>query len=372
MFRFKSRDSDKELEVTVSNRTILRVVSLVLLALVLLTAVRKSSHTLTLIGIAVFLTLALNAPVHWLASHLPGKRRGNRSLATALSIGVVLLAFIGFFAAIAPPLVRQTNSFIKAAPSLVANVQGQDSSVGKFVRRYKLQGQVDKFSKQLSGRLSNFSGNALSAITVIGSSIFATLTVIVLTVMMLVEGPRWLHILRAILPDERQDHVQELGRDMYKVIKGYVNGQVILAAIASLLIIPMLFILHISYPVALMVVIFICGLIPMVGHTIGAIIVTTVALFHSVPAAVIVLAYYILYQQIENYVIQPRIQANSTHMSPLLVFLAVILGVNFGGLLGGLVAIPVMGCARIALIDYLENRNILTKKERVEAINDTK
>ncbi|MCA9327690.1 AI-2E family transporter, partial [Candidatus Saccharibacteria bacterium] len=146
------------------------------------------------------------------------------------------------------------------------------------------------------------------------------------------------------------------------VIQGYVNGQVLLAAVASLLIVPMLFILNISYPVALMVIVFICGLIPMVGHTIGAIIVTTVALFHSIPAAIIILSYYILYQQIENYVVQPRIQANSTDMSPLLVFVAVLLGANFGGLLGALVAIPVMGCFRILVLDYLERRNILTSE----------
>ena len=122
----------------------------------------------------------------------------------------------------------------------------------------------------------------------------------------------------------------------------------------------MLFIMGVSSPLALLVVVFICGLIPMVGHTIGAIIVTTVALFHSPTSAIVVLAYYILYQQIENYVVQPRIQANSTNMSPLLVFTAVLLGANFGGLLGALVAIPVMGCIRIFVLDYLESRKILS------------
>src|SRR5206468_8231995 len=121
-----------------------------------------------------------------------------------------------------------------------------------------------------------------------------------------------------------------LALDMYRVVKGFINGQVTLAALASVLIVPALFVLHISYPVALMVVVFVCGLIPMVGHTIGAIIITTVALFHSASSAVIILIYYILYQQLENYLIQPRIQANSTNMSPLLIFMAVVIGVSFG------------------------------------------
>ena len=151
--------------------------------------------------------------------------------------------------------------------------------------------------------------------------------------------------------------------DMTKVVQGYVNGQVLLAAIASALIVPVLFIVGVQYPLALMVVVFICGLIPMVGHTIGAVICTVVALFTSLPAALIVLGYYILYQQVENYAVQPRVQANSTNMSPLLVFVSVVLGANFGGLLGALVAIPVAGCARVLLLDYLERRNILSPQE---------
>src|SRR4029079_13874240 len=86
---------------------------------------------------------------------------------------------------------------------------------------------------------------------------------------------------------------------------------------------------------------------------------TTVALFNSLPAAIIILAYYSLYQQIENYVVQPKLQANSTNMSPLLVFSAVIIGVSFSGLLGGLVAIPVAGCLRIYVLDFLERRKLL-------------
>jgi predicted PurR-regulated permease PerM len=128
------------------------------------------------------------------------------------------------------------------------------------------------------------------------------------------------------------------------------------------MLLPALLLLHISYPAALVVVVFICGLIPLVGHTIGATIVTIVALFTSPWTAVIILAYYILYQQIENYIIQPRIQANSTNMSPLLVFASVIVGVNFGGLFGGLVAIPVVGCIRIALLDYLHSRQIISEQ----------
>jgi predicted PurR-regulated permease PerM len=110
----------------------------------------------------------------------------------------------------------------------------------------------------------------------------------------------------------------------------------------------------------------------MVGHTIGAIIVTTVALFESTTAAIIILTYYILYQQIENYLVQPRIQANSTNMSPLLIFMAVVIGVSFGGIFAGLFAIPLAGCIRIVALEYLRSQNLISTEEFTEVTSSTK
>jgi len=236
------------------------------------------------------------------------------------------------------------------------------------VEKYNLDSQVEKLSSQLSSRIDDIGGSAVTAVSKIGSSIFAMLTVLVLTVMMLVEGPKWGKLFEGLLPVHRRQRTHRLASEMNKVVRGYVNGQVMLAAIAAVLIVPMLFAMHVAYPLALMVIVFICGLIPMVGHTIGAIICTLVALFTSPAAAVFVLAYYILYQQIENYVVQPRIQANSTNMSPLLVFVAVLLGANFGGLLGALVAIPVAGCVRIVVLDYLERRDLISPATAKDAM----
>ena len=352
---------------TVSNRTVIRILLLGVLTLVGIAVVKQASHALLLIFTAFFLALSLNAPVHWIAKHIPGKRRGSRSIATAVSFILVIALMAGFFASIVPPLVKQTDSFITAAPSLVRQAKSENSPTGRFIKKYNLEPQIQKFSSELGDRLKNATGAAVSTIGEVGSSIFAVLTILVLTFMMLVEGPRWMLLFKDMIPDEHHDRAQKIAQDMYKVIKGYVNGQVLLAAVASVLILPAVIILHISYPIALAVVIFICGLIPLVGHTLGAIIVTIVALFTSPLAAVIILIYYFLYQQIENYLIQPRIQANSTNMSPLLVFSSVIIGVSFGGIFGGLVAIPVAGCVRIAVLDYLKRKKIIDTVEYNEA-----
>ncbi len=359
MIRFNRKRTPELVEITVANSTIVRILGLTILSLIAFSALKHASHALALIGIAVFLAVSLNQPVRAISNILPGKRRGNRSMAVGVSFLIVVVFLAGFMASIVPPLVTQTTNFIHTAPELVEQVRSEDSDLGRFVRRYNLEDQVQKISSELSDRLGGVSSTAIGGITRITGSIFSTLTILALTYMMLLEGPSWGSYIRRIIPGNKEAHFMKNTQAMYKVITGFVNGQVTLAALAAVLILVPLFIFNVGYPIALMVIVFICGLIPMVGHTIGAIIVTTVALFTSPMSAIGILIYYIVYQQIENYAIQPKIQSNSTNLSPLVVFASVVVGVSFSGLLGGLVAIPVAGCIRVLLVDYLETHNII-------------
>lgn len=352
-----------ETEITISNHTVFRVVILTILSLLFLAAVQQALRPLLLLFTAFFLALALNLPVQWIARRLPGKRKGNRTLATGLSFFIVVALLVGFMASIVPPLIKQTDSFIRIVPQLIDDTRDENSALGTFIRKYNLEQQTQKLSQDLSSRLTDIGGSAINTVNRATSSLLAVLTVLVLTFMMLIEGPSWGSLALKIIPENRHDHVKQLAKDMYKVITGFVNGQVTLAALAAIFITPMLFLFNVGYPLALMVIVFICGLIPLVGATIGAVIVGTVALFTSPLSALGIVIYYIAYQQIENYVLQPKIQANSTNMSPLLVFSSVLVGVSFGGLLGGLFAIPIAGCTRILLLDYLTRRKILTRAE---------
>lgn len=340
-------------EFVITTQTFVKTVLLIVGTILLLGLLRLSAHALLILFAAFFLALALNAPVSFVARRIPGRARGSRAWATSIAFLIVVLLLGGFIASLVPPIITQTQNLIDAAPGLVEDVRTQQGTVGEFIRRYNLEDQVNSLSTQLSDRLRGGAGTAFSTVQDISSSVFTLLTVLVLTFMMLVEGPRRLKFFHELVPAKHKDIVRRTTNDMYSVIKGYVNGQVLLAATAALLITPMLFILDISYPVGLMVIVFICGLIPMVGHTIGATIVTLVALFSSPMSALIILLYYILYQQIENYLVQPRVQANTTNMSPLLVFGSLIVGVSIGGIFGGLVAIPVAGCIRVAALEYL-------------------
>ena len=139
-----------KVRVTISNRTAIRVLSIVIGSFILLGAIQKASHALTLLFIALFLSLALNAPVQALAVRLPGKRKGNRSLATALSFFLIIGLFAGFIASFAPSLVKQTSNFIDDAPRLIEDLHDENTSTGSLVRKYKLEDQLDKLSSQLS------------------------------------------------------------------------------------------------------------------------------------------------------------------------------------------------------------------------------
>ncbi len=369
----RQNDQTQEISITISAATFFRILALIIGTILLLAVLRKTSHALVLIATAMFLALALNAPVTWVSRHLPGRLSGRRGLATSIASFLVVLLLAGFIASLAPPVIRQTNTLITRAPSLIRDIRSSDSDIGRFIQRYHLQGRVDDFSAQLEAKIERYSaGSAVSTLSSIATSFISVLTILVLTFMMLVEGPRWVGFGQRLLPTDRREHVSRVSDDMYRVVKGYVNGQVMLALIAAILLLPGLLFFDVSYPVALMAVVFICGLIPMVGHTIGAIIVTLVALFTSPVSAAGILLYYILYQQIENYLIQPRLQANATNMSPLLVFASVVIGVSFGGLLGGLVAIPIAGCIRVLLIDYLESKELLTVAEKVKLTDRTR
>lgn len=357
----RKRETLPKVEIIISNRSVVRVLVMVVLTILGLAALNKVAGALLLIFIAFFLALALNAPVHWIAEHLPGKRRGSRTLATSISFLIVVLVISGFLAAIVPPTVSQVSSFVKELPDIVDDTRHEDNALGRFIRDNNLEGLTENLSDELSSAAKKSGSTAVSTLGTVGSSIFAVITVLAMTFMMLVEGPRWVRLAKSLLPANRREYGAKLTRDMYKVVRGYVNGQVTIAFIASIFILPVLLILNIPYALALAAVVFVCGLIPMIGAYLGATIVSLVALLESPVSALLILAYYILYQQIENYVLQPRIQASATNMSPLLVFTSVIIGVNLNGLVGGLLAIPVVGCIRIVVIDYLQSRGKLDK-----------
>jgi predicted PurR-regulated permease PerM len=200
------------------------------------------------------------------------------------------------------------------------------------------------------------SGTALAVTKGVITAVFATVTIAFLTLFMLLEGPAWIERLYSLLPEEKQPRWRAIGRDIYRTIGGYVTGNLAISLIAGITSTTALVILGVPYAVALGLLVAILDLIPLAGATIAAILVTTVAFLDSTTSGIIILIFFIIYQQIENQILQPVVYGRTVQLSPLAVLIAVLIGSELAGVIGALAAIPVAGAAQVLLIDWLKHR----------------
>ena len=346
-------------EITVSNRTILRLISFVLGAVLLVEFFERIAHPLTLIFMSFFLALALNPAVTAVSRRLKSK---SRTRATTIAYVSVVTVLIGFLSLILPPLIGQTTDFMSDIPQTLRDLKEDNGVVGDLIRDNDLEEQVTQLANNWARDFSSSGTQAVSLANRVVSNLISIVTVMILTFMMLIEGPKWLKAFWTKYPKERRKRTKEVVYEMYLVVTNYVYGQVVVAAIGAGFAIATLFITTAIFDVssvnaiALGGVVFLFSLIPMFGASLAALIVILFCLFASVPLALFMAAYFIVYQQIENATIQPYIQSKGNELTPMLVFIAAILGVGVGGILGAFVAIPVAGCLKILADDYVESR----------------
>jgi predicted PurR-regulated permease PerM len=177
-----------------------------------------------------------------------------------------------------------------------------------------------------------------------------------MTLFMLLEGPRWVESFFGLLAPDSRRRWRVVGRDIYRTVGGYVTGNLLISLIAGTLTTIVLLITGVPYALALGLIVAILDLIPLAGATIAAIIVGSVAFIHSVPAGIIVVVFFVLYQQLENHVIQPVIYGRTLQLSPLAVLIAVLIGAALAGVLGAPAAIPVAGSLQVVFLDWLRHR----------------
>jgi predicted PurR-regulated permease PerM len=265
------------------------------------------------------------------------------------------------FLVIIPPLVSQTGNFVSTLPDTVSQIKKPDTSVGRLISRYKLEDNVDTLSNTLRDKVRNLPQPVLSNAGKIGSTVLSLIAVLVMTFMMIVEGPKWLDRFWRLQPKAKREKNQRIARQMYFVITGFVNGQLVVASIAAFFALLAMFIasniLNVSVnAVGLAGVVCLTGLIPMFGNAAGSLIVVAVCALTSLPLAIVMAIFFLVYQQIENMTIQPVIQARKSELTPLIVFIAALVGLSFGGLLGAIVAIPAAGCLKVLFNDYYRSQ----------------
>jgi len=354
-----------KVKIDIDTSTFVRFILVVLGFGAIILALYLTKSALVLIFISLFLALALSPSVNWIARHLPGDSE-HRVGATAVAYFLVISLLAGALVLIVPPVIEQSSRFASTVPGLIDQASSQRGVVEHYIDQYGLNEQVDAAIENAKGQAStlaaNVGGVVVGGVGTALSGLVNLLFVIVLTFLMLVEGPSWLRRIWGLYQDpERLEWHKGLVERMYRIVTGYVNGQLLVASIASVLTLVVVLILSAIFPlpsnlaIPLAVIIFISALIPLVGATIGAILVSLILALNSVPAALIFAVYYVVYQQIENNFISPIIQSKAVELSALSILIAILIGVTLLGLLGAIIAIPVAGCIRILLNDYLEH-----------------
>lgn len=349
---------NRKVTVNVTNRTIVRTIIWILITIVAYKFVGRISHGLTLIFASFFLAMALNPVVSWISRRL---KIESRIRATALAyVGVIVIISL-FLVLVVPPLVRQTRTFISNVPETVENFQNQDSKLARTAKKYHLDQKISQSAKDFASHYSDYGSTLLNTGKRIAEAVASILAVLVMTFMMLAEGPKWLDLFWGVMPAKHRAHHKRIARKMYRGVTGFVNGQVILAVIAGLFAFLALEIAsHIVgasiNSVALAGIVSVFGLIPLFGNPLAAALVVLASLINSVSLGLIMLVYFIVYFFIENHTFQPYIQSKLNELTPLTVFVAAVLGVGFGGLLGAIIAIPAASAVKILVEDYFERR----------------
>ena len=359
-----------KVKIEIDTRTFVRFWLVVIGFAFAILAIYSARTALIILGVAFFLALALNAPVSYLAKHLPGKSRVGGTLIAYVMVVALLSSFIFL---VVPPIVEQTAKFVDTVPQLVDTATNQWRGLGAVVEKYHLQPQVDSavasIQKNSTAWAASLGQNLLSGLGSVLSLVVSGFLVLVLSFLMLVEGPAWLRRIWGVYTDsDRMERDRRVVSRMYNVVTGYVTGQLTVSAIGAILAGLMVFILSMftNVPANLalptIAIAFILSLIPMFGATIAGILVSLLLLFNDVTGGIAFAIYFVIYQQIENNFISPTIQSKKVELSALVVLASVTIGLYVFGLAGGIISIPIAGCIKVLIDEYLEH----AKKKRVQ------
>ena len=325
------------------------VVVVAVLALYLIYVLRKP---ISWIFIAGFIAVAVSGPVNLLSRYM------RRGLAIALVyIGLILVPF-GLLGLLVPPIVEQVNNLVDNAPQYAQDVTdfvNKNEQLRNLNHDYDLTGKLQEQAGKLTSRVGDVAG-VLGDIGIgIVNGVFAGVTILTLSIFMTGGGPRWREAFLRRQTPERAHAMRRMFDAIGYSTGNYVRGALLQATIAGITAYIVLRILGVPYAAALAVIVFLLDLIPLVGATLGAVIVGIVTLLAAdFPIDLIVwVIYSIIYQQVENNVIQPRIQSRAVALEPFLVVVSVLFGATLFGVLGALLSVPVAAAIQIAVREYM-------------------
>ena len=318
-----------------------------LTAILLMRALASVSQIFVLILIALFLATGLNPAVEALR-----RRNMSRSAAVAVIFSAVILFVIFFALVVLPPVISQGTQLIDKAPQLLTDLKN-NSTISNLNDHY---GIIDTLQEKLKSVTSNGTllistfGGVIGVGKSVLSGFFSFLTVLVLTLYFITSLPQAVELGLSLVPSSRRERVGRLTEAIIARVGSFVGSQIIIAAMASVFVFFLSLVLGLPSPIAMGMIVLVCGLIPLVGHFIGCSIVTIIGLTQSVLLGLIAFLAYVVYVQIENYVVTPRIMKKTLSVPGAVTIISALIGSSLLGLIGGLLAVPV-AAAIILILD---------------------
>lgn len=317
-----------------------------LTAFVLLKSLAAASQIFVLLIISIFLAMGLNPAVEFF------RRRGlSRGWSVATILALVIIFVTALAVLVIPPVIRQTTNLIENAPTLLDNLKN-NRLIANINEHY---GLVDSLTQKITSLTKNGTllVSAFGGIVGVGktfiSGIFTFLTILVLTMYFTISLPKVIESGIKLAPASRRPRIKALTNGIVKRIGAFVGSQITVAFIAGVVMGVICAVLGLPSPIALGMLVFICGMIPLIGHFIGSAILTVVGLTQSVTEGVIVLIAYLIYQQIENYILMPRIMHKTLSIPGLVTIVSALIGASLLGLVGGILAVPIAASVLLIL-----------------------
>jgi predicted PurR-regulated permease PerM len=301
----------------------------------------RARSVLVLIGVALFIAAGLDPIVSWLT-----RRRLPRWAAVVAVVLAAAGVFAGFMLAAIPPLSSQATALAHHLPGYLHTLQNPHSSLGRLNSKYHVERRLTQL---ISTRGASIAGGILGAGAVVLSAAMSIVVLAVLTIYFLAGLPRIKLFLWRLAPHSRRPRVILIGDEIFAKVGGYLLGNFLTSLIAALGTYLWMVAFGIPYPALLALLVALLDLIPVIGSTIGGVIVSLVALTISLPVAWLTLAFYVAYRLAEDYLLVPRVMGRTVQVPAAVTVVAVLIGGTLLGLVGALVAIPAAAAIRLLL-----------------------
>jgi predicted PurR-regulated permease PerM len=317
-------------------------------------AVYTVRDVLVRVLVAVFLAVSLDPAVRWLV---------GRNIRRGLAVLVIFVVFIGIIAgflfSVIPPLVNQFDRLIQDTPGYVASLQQQSGRFRDLNERFDLSSRLEGLTRTLPATIT---GGVLGFTKAVFGALANTITVIVFMIYFMLDMPRLRRNAARLVPVPRRARFQRVLDLVVDKVGAYMIGQLLTAFVAGVCAFVAMTVLGVQFPIPLAILVSFTALIPLIGASLGAVVAVLVTILTTGlwPAAVLLLGFFLVYQQVENYFIAPRIQRSAVDLSAAAVLLAGLLGATALGLLGALMAIPVAAAVKVVVREQMEQHEQAT------------